>query len=49
MKIPHMEMASGEAWEGDGKIGDGTHRRSLVNVPESKNRFGVRQSTVSPD
>jgi fluoroacetyl-CoA thioesterase len=30
-----------EAWDGDGKIGDGTHRRGVVNVAEFEKRFGV--------
>ena len=38
-----------EAWDGDRKIGDGTHRRGVVNVVEFEKRFGVRQLTMSPD
>jgi predicted thioesterase len=38
-----------EAWDGDRKIGDGTHRRGVVNVVEFENRFGVRQLTMSLD
>src|ERR1700712_5858772 len=34
-----------EAWDGDRKIGDGTHRRGIVNVREFEERFGVRQLT----
>jgi fluoroacetyl-CoA thioesterase len=34
-----------EAWDGDRKIGDGTHRRSIVNVTEFEKRFGVKQLT----
>ena len=30
-----------EAWDGDRKIGDGTHRRGVVNVAEFERRFGV--------
>jgi fluoroacetyl-CoA thioesterase len=30
-----------EAWNGDRKIGDGTHRRGVVNVEEFERRFGV--------
>lgn len=30
-----------EAWDGDRKIGDGTHRRGIVNVAEFETRFGV--------
>ena len=32
-----------EAWNGDRKIGDGTHRRGIVNVVEFEKRFGVRR------
>jgi fluoroacetyl-CoA thioesterase len=37
-----------EAWDGDRKIGDGTHRRGIVNVREFEERFGVRQLSMSP-
>ena len=30
-----------EAWDGDRKIGDGTHRRGIVNVTEFERRFSV--------
>lgn len=30
-----------EAWEGDRKIGDGTHRRGVVNVAAFEKRFGA--------
>jgi fluoroacetyl-CoA thioesterase len=30
-----------EAFDGDRKIGDGTHRRGIVNVAEFEKRFGV--------
>ena len=30
-----------EAWDGDRKIGDGTHQRGVVNVAEFEKRFGV--------
>ena len=36
-----------EAWDGDRKIGDGTHRRGIVNVLEFEKRFGVKQLTLS--
>jgi fluoroacetyl-CoA thioesterase len=36
-----------EAWDGDRKIGDGTHRRGIVNVVEFKKRFGVSQLSTS--
>jgi hypothetical protein len=29
------------AWDSDREIGDGTHRRHIVNVPEFEKRFGV--------
>jgi fluoroacetyl-CoA thioesterase len=38
-----------EAWDGDRKIGDGTHRRGVVNVLEFERRYGVRQLTMSLD
>jgi predicted thioesterase len=38
-----------EAWDGDRKIGDGTHRRGIVNVTEFEKRFGVKQLTMSLD
>jgi fluoroacetyl-CoA thioesterase len=36
-----------EAWDGDRKVGDGTHRRGIVNVVEFEKRFGVKQLTMS--
>ena len=36
-----------EAWDGDRKIGDGTHRRGIVNVVEFERRFGARQPATS--
>ena len=30
-----------EAWDGNRKIGDGTHRRGVVDVTEFERRFGV--------
>jgi fluoroacetyl-CoA thioesterase len=36
-----------EAWDSDRKIGDGTHRRGIVNVREFENRFGVGQLATS--
>ena len=30
-----------EAWDGDRKIGDGTHRRGVINVEAFEKRFGV--------
>jgi fluoroacetyl-CoA thioesterase len=38
-----------EAWDRDRKIGDGTHRRGIVNVLEFEKRFGVKQLTMSLD
>jgi fluoroacetyl-CoA thioesterase len=38
-----------EAWDGNRKIGDGTHRRGVVNVVEFEERFGVRQLSMSLD
>src|ERR1700740_1034180 len=35
-----------EAWDGDRKIGDGTHRRGIVNVWEFERRYGVKQLTM---
>ncbi|WP_128923459.1 thioesterase family protein [Bradyrhizobium guangxiense] len=35
-----------EAWDGDRKIGDGTHRRGVVNVAEFEQRFGVTRPTA---
>ena len=36
-----------EAWDGGRKIGDGTHRRGIVNVREFEKRFGVPQLLMS--
>jgi fluoroacetyl-CoA thioesterase len=36
-----------EAWDGDRKIGDGTHRRGVVNVVEFEERFGVKRPDMS--
>jgi fluoroacetyl-CoA thioesterase len=33
-----------EAWNEVRKIGEGTHRRCIVNVPEFEKRFGVREN-----
>src|SRR6266481_4802262 len=38
-----------EAWDGERKIGDGTHRRGIVNVAEFEKRFGVKQLAMSLD
>jgi fluoroacetyl-CoA thioesterase len=37
-----------ESWNGGRKIGDGTHRRGIVNVVEFEKRFGVTQLNTSP-
>ena len=36
-----------EAWDGDRKIGDGTHRRGIVNVAEFEKRFGATRPEVT--
>src|ERR1700712_3370429 len=36
-----------EAWDGNRKIGDGTHRRGVVNVVEFEKRFGLKQLSTS--
>ena len=36
-----------EAWDGDRKIGDGTHRRGVVNVAEFEKRFGVTKAEAA--
>ena len=46
---PKSVLFEVEAWDGDRKIGDGTHRRGIVNVREFEQRFGVKQLTVSID
>jgi fluoroacetyl-CoA thioesterase len=38
-----------EAWDGDRKIGDGTHRRGVVNVVQFEKRFGVKHLIMSLD
>ena len=38
-----------EAWDGGRKIGDGTHRRGVVNVVEFEKRFGVKKLILSLD
>jgi predicted thioesterase len=38
-----------EAWDSDRKIGDGTHRRGVVNVMDFEKRFGVKQLSMSMD
>jgi predicted thioesterase len=36
-----------EAWDGNRKIGDGTHRRGVVNVAEFERRFGVAKPATA--
>ena len=36
-----------EAWDGDRKIGAGTHRRGVVNVAEFEKRFGVTRREMA--
>jgi fluoroacetyl-CoA thioesterase len=38
-----------EAWDGERKIGDGTHRRGIVNVLEFEKRYRVRPLAMSSD
>lgn len=35
-----------EAWDGNRKIGDGTHRRGVVDVAEFERRFGVTRAAA---
>ena len=36
-----------EAWDGDRKIGDGTHRRGVVNTADFEKRFGVTKPEMA--
>lgn len=36
-----------EAWNEVRKIGEGTHRRGIVNVPEFEKRFGVKENAFA--
>jgi len=36
-----------ESWDGDRKIGDGTHRRGVVNLAEFEKRFGVARHEMA--
>lgn len=36
-----------EAWDGDRKIGDGTHRRGVVDVAEFEKRLGVTRPATA--
>ena len=38
-----------EAWDGNRKIGDGTHRRGIVNVLEFEKRFDVKTPAMILD
>jgi fluoroacetyl-CoA thioesterase len=44
---PRSVVFDVEAWDGDRKIGDGTHRRGVVNMMEFEKRYGVKQLTLS--
>jgi fluoroacetyl-CoA thioesterase len=35
-----------EAWNDERKIGEGTHRRGIVNIREFEERFGARESAL---
>jgi predicted thioesterase len=39
-------MFAVEAWNEVRKIGEGTHRRGVVNVREFEERFGVKQDAL---
>jgi len=36
-----------EAWNGERRIGNGTHRRGVVNQTEFEKRFGVREGALA--
>ena len=36
-----------EAWNEERKIGEGTHRRGIVNVAEFEKRFGVNENAAA--
>lgn len=36
-----------EAWNEERRIGDGTHRRGIVNLREFEKRFGVREQALA--
>ena len=36
-----------EAWNGERRIGGGTHRRGVVNLREFEQRFGVREGALA--
>ena len=36
-----------EAWNDERRIGDGTHRRGIVNQREFEQRFGVREGVLA--
>ena len=38
---PKSVLFAVEAWDGERKIGDGTHRRGVVNVAAFEKRFGA--------
>jgi predicted thioesterase len=43
---PKSVLFDVEAWDGDRKIGDGTHRRGVVDVAEFERRFGVTKAVA---
>ncbi|OPY98782.1 thioesterase [Bradyrhizobium sacchari] len=44
---PRSILFEVEAWDGDRKIGDGTHRRGVVDVAEFERRFGVTKAVAA--
>jgi len=44
---PGRVLFAVEAWDGARKIGDGTHRRGIVNVREFEQRFGVTELAIT--
>ena len=36
-----------EAWNGERRIGEGTHRRGIVDLREFEKRFGVREQALA--
>jgi fluoroacetyl-CoA thioesterase len=38
-----------EAWDGNRKIGDGTHCRSILYMAEFEKLYGVKQLSTSQD
>jgi len=44
---PRSVVFEVEAWDGDRKIGDGTHRRGIVNLPAPRGAFEERVQIVA--